>query len=609
MKIAVEGCCHGELDKIYETIQHLEKKNDMKVDILLICGDFQSVRNKGDLQCMAVPPKYQKLNTFYKYYSGEKVAPVLTVFVGGNHEASNYLQELPYGGWVATNIYYMGYGNVVEFGGIRIAGLSGIYNGKDYTKGHFERPPYNDSTKRSVYHVRNLEVFRFKQISRPIDIFLSHDWPRGIYHYGNVNKLLRGKPFFAEEIESNKLGSAPGEELLHVLKPEYWFAAHLHVKFAAYVQHETENNVERTTKFLSLDKCLPRRKFLQVLDIPHDNNLPLKLQLDAEWLSILKSTNHLLNLNPSSSFMPGPGSNERWDFRVTDEDINSLKEDFGGDLTIPDTFEETAPVHEQNGSSRTNLQPRIIINPQTTLLCTMLDITDPNAVFLGKDSGYVQNILSPPQTNNPDEIDVNEDDVDDDDDDVDDGGNSDVNSTINTTYESFSVNNTEFSLDTSASDMSFSSVNTAEISIEDDDELKAIMDLQKAERLLDEAANSDKVSDDDDDLLSSGTATKQTTSTPSHGKHPKILDCQQFEVSLEYTAHSPQESEPEGPVTDIEVMSPGVVDNSSAESSAEDIATSTKAEKRASDSDDSPSVKKVKMKRRNVDLYSDNEIN
>ena len=67
MKIAIEGCCHGELDKIYETIQHLEKANSMKVDLLLICGDFQAVRNQDDMQCMAVPQKYQKLNTFYKY--------------------------------------------------------------------------------------------------------------------------------------------------------------------------------------------------------------------------------------------------------------------------------------------------------------------------------------------------------------------------------------------------------------------------------------------------------------------------------------------------------------------------------------------------------------
>lgn len=57
-----------------------------------------------------------------RYYSGEKVAPILTLFIGGNHEASNYLQELPYGGWVAPNIYYLGRAGVVRFGNLRIGG-------------------------------------------------------------------------------------------------------------------------------------------------------------------------------------------------------------------------------------------------------------------------------------------------------------------------------------------------------------------------------------------------------------------------------------------------------------------------------------------------------
>ena len=34
------------------------------------------------------------MNDFYKYYSGELIAPYLTIFIGGNHEASNYLREL-----------------------------------------------------------------------------------------------------------------------------------------------------------------------------------------------------------------------------------------------------------------------------------------------------------------------------------------------------------------------------------------------------------------------------------------------------------------------------------------------------------------------------------
>lgn len=57
-----------------------------------------------------------------RYYSGERRAPILTLFIGGNHEASNYLQELPYGGWVAPNIYYMGRAGVIKFGNLRIGG-------------------------------------------------------------------------------------------------------------------------------------------------------------------------------------------------------------------------------------------------------------------------------------------------------------------------------------------------------------------------------------------------------------------------------------------------------------------------------------------------------
>lgn len=96
------------------------------------------------------------------------IAPILTIFIGGNHEASNHLQELSYGGWAAPNIYYMGLANVINVGGIRIGGLSGIYKYNDYARGRHERPPYTDQTIRSIYHVRQLEVFRLKQVTEYI---------------------------------------------------------------------------------------------------------------------------------------------------------------------------------------------------------------------------------------------------------------------------------------------------------------------------------------------------------------------------------------------------------------------------------------------------------
>ncbi|XP_051163383.1 lariat debranching enzyme isoform X2 [Leptopilina boulardi] len=377
MRIAVEGCAHGELETIYKTIIEAEKVDKKKVDLLICCGDFQSTRNLCDLKCMAVPDKYKQMCSFYKYYSGELVAPVLTIFIGGNHEASNYLQELSYGGWVAPNIYYMGLASVVKVGNIRIAGLSGIYKGHDWLKGHFEKPPYTEQTIRSVYHVRNLEVFRLKQLSDKIDIFLSHDWPRGITKYGNERMLLKKKPFFRNDIENDVLGSPASIDLLKKHYPTYWFAAHLHCKFAALVNEEDGS---RCTKFLALDKCLPRRKFLQIIDIEHDENIPTTLTYDLEWLTILFLTNHLLSVKNIMNMMPGEGD-IRWIYTPNDEEKDIVLEKMNSDLKIPLNFIKTEEPYNPQTSPNNFENPRFQKNPQTTEFCNKLGIDDPLALL------------------------------------------------------------------------------------------------------------------------------------------------------------------------------------------------------------------------------------
>lgn len=377
MKIAVEGCCHGELDKIYETITYLEQKDGIKVDLLLCCGDFQAVRNEGDLKCMAVPPKYRQMQTFYKYYSGEKKAPVLTIFIGGNHEASNHLQELPYGGWVAPNIYYLGYAGVVRYKGIRIGGLSGIFKTHDYKKGHYEFPPYNQETLRSVYHIRSSDVFKLKQIQMPIDVFMTHDWPRGIYNYGSTEQLLRKKKFLREEVESGTLGSPAAAELLGHLQPSYWFSAHLHVKFAALMQHEPRGTAApKTTRFLSLDKCLPYRDFLQVVDIADRPDSSEQLEYDPEWLAILKATNGIQKPTATTWHSPeNNGLHARWDYSASEEAMMEMVSALNGELCIPENFSQTVPVfnpsHPQPHSSA-----NYCTNPQTTEFCAILGIPD-----------------------------------------------------------------------------------------------------------------------------------------------------------------------------------------------------------------------------------------
>ena len=381
LNIVVNGCGHGELDSLYNSVARLEAAHGVKVDVLLICGDFQAVRNQADLSTMACPPKYRAMNSFWRYYSGEKVAPVLTIFIGGNHEASNHNLELYYGGWAAPNIYFLGFAGVVSVGGVRIGGLSGIYNRRHYHHGHFEAPPFSDDDMRSVYHVRELEVVRLLALRRPIDVFASHDWPQHVARHGDMQGLIRRKSFLQGELSSGSLGSPPAAQLLHKLQPSFWFAAHLHVKFAAVVQHDVHRyTVEhdthlgapqrpggpRVTRFLSLDKCLPNRDFLQLITVDGDGSPPV-LKYDAEWIAVLKSTAPLFSTRrgavPLDAASLAAACGGRTDFTPTDDECAAVEACAGGDLTVPANFAITAPPHRAGDPLAP--QPSLVESPQT----------------------------------------------------------------------------------------------------------------------------------------------------------------------------------------------------------------------------------------------------
>ncbi|CAK9837702.1 RNA lariat debranching enzyme Dbr1 [Schizosaccharomyces pombe] len=461
MRVGVQGCCHGILDNLYILA---EKR---KVDLLIIGGDFQALRNVSDYHGISMPPKFKRLGDFFNYYNGRNKAPILTIFVGGNHEASNYLDELPYGGWVAPNIYYMGRSSVINVGGLRIAGISGIYSAMDYKKGRYEGLPYNYKMLKSIYHTREFDVLSLKSLQKPIDIFLSHDWPRGIEQHGDVAKLLRHKPFFRNEVERNDLGSPALEELLVELKPRYWMAAHLHTKFTAVVHHNSQeddgklscsskdvtssgfsmkglnepsqerlpvekeqndksdeegsnneqeekqdkkqstnrdlcrkesckkepslSSSDQVTKFLALDKCLPRRSYFEVVEIEPveipDSGAPY-MQYDSEWLSVLRAMHpfqsHTIEQDPPLPSLEVVKTLKRKEEIWVDE--NLVKKD---KLGIPRNFCQTAPPHSRDITE--NMQPSSYINPQTVAFEILIGLKE-------------RTVDSPPPVKNPNEI-------------------------------------------------------------------------------------------------------------------------------------------------------------------------------------------------------------
>lgn len=359
MIIAVQGCGHGNLDNIYQRLSELEKKDGKKADILLVCGDFQALRSNLELPTLACPPKYRHLGDFHSYYGGRKVAPLPTLFIGGNHEASGHLRELLFGGWVAPNMFYLGSSGIVRFGGLRIAGVSGLYNKRHYDTGYHELPPYDYTSLKSVYAMRSFDVDRLRLIKTPLDIMISHEWPHGIYNYGDLNRLLRIKPHFRSDINSEKgIGAPPLMDLLKEIKPNHWFAAHMHIDFGATVPH----NDGRQTNFLALDKCLPRRGHLRLVevDVPCKDGNP-RLEYDPEWLSIVKATSKWLNCTDSSSKLPHPASIELQEaLAVANEFIDALPRD---KLIIPKTFMKPSTSAE-----------RCTTLLQTRTYCQLLDI-------------------------------------------------------------------------------------------------------------------------------------------------------------------------------------------------------------------------------------------
>ncbi|KAI1815656.1 lariat debranching enzyme, C-terminal domain-containing protein [Poronia punctata] len=249
VRVAVEGCGHGTLDAIYASVTTASKAQGWDgVDLVIINGDFQAVRNAADLSVMSVPAKYKKLGDFPAYYSGEKTAPYLTLFIAGNHEASSHLWELYYGGWVAPNIYYMGAANVLRFGPLRIAGMSGIWKGFDYRRPHHERLPFRHEDVKSFYHVREIDVRKLLLLREQVDVGLSHDWPRAIENHGDAEALWRIKPFFKKESIEGTLGNPAATYVMDRLRPAYWFSAHMHCKFAAIKKYDAPSTTTTTSQ-------------------------------------------------------------------------------------------------------------------------------------------------------------------------------------------------------------------------------------------------------------------------------------------------------------------------------------------------------------------------
>ncbi|KAH3767207.1 lariat debranching enzyme [Pelomyxa schiedti] len=370
INVAVVGCSHGELDLIYAEIRRQEAQRGIKIHLLLCCGDFEAVRNEYDLANLAGPTKYHTFKDFYKYYNGQATAPVMTIFVGGNHEAQNHLRELFHGGWVAPNIYFLGYSGVIRYGGLRIAGFSGIFKGYDFNKGHFEFPPYTEDHKRSAYHVRSFDLGKLSMIRQPIDIVMSHDWPYLSPYFPVATQ--QKNPQLCTRIKCEPLGCQYYTDLLLSLKPRFWLSGHMHIPFTTPLSLPLPSPEGHF--FVAMDKALPGHQFMDVITFP-DKTGPLTLEYDPEWLAIVRGATPFSfsgNYANFQTYSPTIVASIPTHMNFV---LGSLK-----DLTVPCNFSQTALGYKGSMRFTSYKTPfdfpgeRYADSPQTEQFLSMLQI-------------------------------------------------------------------------------------------------------------------------------------------------------------------------------------------------------------------------------------------
>lgn len=114
-------------------------------------------------------------------------------------------------------MYYIGRSGVIKIGHLTVGGISGIYYAPDFTT-PLPNPVYFPRDLKTLFRTRLEDMEKLRNVDG-IDIMLSHDWPTGIWDYGDTEALLKKKPFLRNSIESYQVGNPHSLELLASLKP------------------------------------------------------------------------------------------------------------------------------------------------------------------------------------------------------------------------------------------------------------------------------------------------------------------------------------------------------------------------------------------------------
>ncbi|KAM3588271.1 uncharacterized protein V6R79_025226 [Siganus canaliculatus] len=239
VRVLACGDVEGKLTALFNRVQTIQKKAG-QFDLLLCVGEFFGSTPEAEAE-------------WQQYKTGAKKAPIHTYILGAASQETAKNFSSADGCELAENITYLGRrGLFTGVSGLQIAYVSG-------REALQEPAPAHCFTSKDLSAL--VAPLTGNSKFRGVDILLTSQWPRGVWHYGN-------KP----EVDTKSCGSSSVGNLADKLKPRYHFAAleGAHYERLPYRNHVIlQENAQHVSRFIALSTVNNpgKKKYLYAFNI------------------------------------------------------------------------------------------------------------------------------------------------------------------------------------------------------------------------------------------------------------------------------------------------------------------------------------------------------
>ncbi|XP_017296788.1 CWF19-like protein 1 [Kryptolebias marmoratus] len=222
IRVLACGDVEGRLNSLFSRVQSIQKKSG-QFDLLLCVGEFFGATPEAEAE-------------WQQYKTGAKKAPIHTYILGAASQETAKNFSNSDGCELTENITYLGRRGVFTgASGLQIAYVSGREALQEPAPAHCFTPK---DLSALVTALTSSSKFR------GVDILLTSQWPRGVWHFGNT-----------PEVNTKSCGSSSIASLADKLKPRYHFAAleGAYYERLPYRNHVVlQENAQHVSRFIAL---------------------------------------------------------------------------------------------------------------------------------------------------------------------------------------------------------------------------------------------------------------------------------------------------------------------------------------------------------------------